>query len=686
MILKQLKLHNIRSYTDEVIDFPEGSFLLCGDIGSGKSTVLLAVEFALFGAKRKQLPSTALLRHGKREGNVELTFSLGGKSITIKRTLKKSGDTIKSDAGYVLINGIKKEGTSLELKSQMLALLGYPSGLLSKTRDVLFRYTVYTPQEEMKQILFEDKTLRLETLRQVFQIDKYKRISENTTKFLSFLRERANAIEEGIKDIAEKMSQKSEREKELLESKATITKTKPELENTKKQLAEKKQLLEKFEKDMRIINDLKKGIEVSEARIQAKVEKRTENIDRTERLQKEILVQGKKLEDFKGLEGLEEKIGAKKTEINETEKAIYTIKDVISTLQTRIMSCDDTKKKIADIDHCPLCEQDVTQDHKESVFKRQEAEKQKFMTDLAARKKEEEEAQKKLQLRKNSLDALTKKENELAVMKMVEKQIEEKKKQLSELAEEQERLKKEVGTLNTEKMEKQSLLKEIKVDEESFVVHKKELEVLQEGEKQLSVKIASYEKEAEGIQKLIAALEEEIQKKKALKKDQERILKLKNWFEEMFLKLMSIIEQHVMVSIHSQFNEYFQSWFNMLIEDETLSARLDDEFTPIVEQNGYESSVGNLSGGERTSLALAYRLSLNKVVNDLVSTIKTKNIIILDEPTDGFSSEQLDKVRDVLEQLNMKQICIVSHESKIESFVDSIIRINKHEHISRVVS
>ena len=93
----------------------------------------------------------------------------------------------------------------------------------------------------------------------------------------------------------------------------------------------------------------------------------------------------------------------------------------------------------------------------------------------------------------------------------------------------------------------------------------------------------------------------------------------------------------------------------------------------------------NLSGGEKTACSLAYRLALNKVINDLISRIKTKDLIILDEPTDGFSAEQLDRVRDVLKQLNMKQIIIVSHEGKIESFVDNVIRIQKQEHISVVV-
>ena len=48
MILKSLHLKNIRSYVDERITFPEGSILLSGDMGSGKSSILLSVEFALF--------------------------------------------------------------------------------------------------------------------------------------------------------------------------------------------------------------------------------------------------------------------------------------------------------------------------------------------------------------------------------------------------------------------------------------------------------------------------------------------------------------------------------------------------------------------------------------------------------------------------------------------------------------
>ena len=59
--------------------------------------------------------------------------------------------------------------------------------------------------------------------------------------------------------------------------------------------------------------------------------------------------------------------------------------------------------------------------------------------------------------------------------------------------------------------------------------------------------------------------------------------------------------------------------------------------------------------------------------------------MILDEPTDGFSEQQLDKMRDVLYQLDVKQLIMVSHEQKIEGFVENVIRFKKENGVSKVV-
>ena len=179
MIIKSLHLENIRSYKIQEFYFKEGMTLLSGDIGSGKSTVLLSIEFALFGLIRGSINGGALLRHGERDGLVKLKFEIDKNLYEIERTLKKTSNGIVQDKCSITVNGVKEQLTPIELKSKVLSLIGYPDDLVSKSKSLIFRYTVYTPQEEMKKIIFESADERLTKLRRIFGVDKYELIKNN---------------------------------------------------------------------------------------------------------------------------------------------------------------------------------------------------------------------------------------------------------------------------------------------------------------------------------------------------------------------------------------------------------------------------------------------------------------------------------------------------------------------------
>lgn len=68
----------------------------------------------------------------------------------------------------------------------------------------------------------------------------------------------------------------------------------------------------------------------------------------------------------------------------------------------------------------------------------------------------------------------------------------------------------------------------------------------------------------------------------------------------------------------------------------------------------------------------------------MIPEIKTRDLIILDEPTDGFSDKQLDKIRDIIDQLKIPQTILVSHEPKIGSYVENILQVNKERGSSTV--
>ena len=140
-----------------------------------------------------------------------------------------------------------------------------------------------------------------------------------------------------------------------------------------------------------------------------------------------------------------------------------------------------------------------------------------------------------------------------------------------------------------------------------------------------------------------------------------------------------------MTKLKYEFSKIFSKWFSMLVS-ESFNVYVRDDFTPVIEHQDYEIDYSCLSGGERTAIALAYRLALNQTINSILSKIKTKDIVILDEPTDGFSDTQLDKMRGVLEELNVKQLIIVSHEQKVEGFVENIVKLTKEKGVSVIES
>ena len=152
MRLEKLELKNIRSYKNLEIDFPKGSSLLSGDIGSGKTSILLGLQFALFGLQPGQRGSS-ILRHGETEAYAKLKLEVDNNPIILERTIKKSkSGTITQDSQTITMLGKTEEISTLEMKERVITLLNYPKEFAKKS-NLLYKFTVYTPQEEMKTII-----------------------------------------------------------------------------------------------------------------------------------------------------------------------------------------------------------------------------------------------------------------------------------------------------------------------------------------------------------------------------------------------------------------------------------------------------------------------------------------------------------------------------------------------------
>ena len=149
------------------------------------------------------------------------------------------------------------------------------------------------------------------------------------------------------------------------------------------------------------------------------------------------------------------------------------------------------------------------------------------------------------------------------------------------------------------------------------------------------------------------------------------------WVAEPFRTALLTMEQKLLAHAQAAFEGHFARYFASLVDDPALVARTDVAFTPAVAIEGEWTPAEALSGGERTSLALAFRLALAEVVRSFGSL--RLDTILLDEPTDGFSPEQVVRMGELLDELGLPQVIIVSHEAGLGAIADRVVRITKEE-------
>ena len=681
MIIKKLIIENIRSYEKQEIEFPKGSTLLSGDIGSGKTTVLLAIEFALLGLQPSQ-KAASLLKNGTDNGKIIFEFEIEEKNIILERSLKRGKKSVSQDYAAITIDNERFEGSVTEIKSKVLKLLNYPSEFAKKT-NLLYKFTVYTPQEEMKQIILESGDTRLNTLRHVFGIDKYKRIEDNTSTLTAKLREKIRLNEGMCYDLETDKEELNQKKDNLVIKKQNQEQVAKEYQNSIEFKKEKeKELSEIQEKinEKRILETEKDKTNILISEKQQQIVGFKNNIQ-TLRLQiKEVEKVSFNESEFNALE---QRIEYQQNKEDELQKEYIQIIGRINSEDSRKKEIQDLKNKISAMQKCPTCLQEVSENYKSNIFDKTEQENQIIQRNINELNLKKNKFTEEIEIVKKTKEDFKKRKSDLELLKIKLENLKEKEQRIMEIENQKQIIQKDLDMLERHIKTIETSINEFSKYDLIFENRNKELQEAKINENKIAIKKAEINKEIQFLNQQITENKEKITKKEDLKKKTEKIRELEYWISEKFLNLILFTEKQVMLTLKEEFSKLFSKWFSILVSD-SLTAKLDDSFSPIIEQQDYELDYSFLSGGERTAIALAYRLSLNQVINSLLSNIKTSNLVILDEPTDGFSAPQLDKMSDVLNQLNAEQLILVSHEQKIEGFVDNIIRFSKDSGVTKV--
>ncbi len=805
MLLNSLIIDNIRSYEHEEVEFPLGISLFEGDIGSGKSTVLMAIEFALFGLGSQKAES--LLAKKSELGSVILDFSVDGEKYEIKRTLLRKSSGVNQDPknSWIKIDGEKEPLSPSELKQRVLQILKFNEPADPKAESKIFRYAIFTPQEAMKEVLFDSKK-RLETIRKAFGIEDYSIAESNAREVLTEIKTKSAVLREKFSDIASL-------ESEINESKGIVSKLESEIsqkqdwhkvleKNESKKMQELKELQAKNNDKVKLeLNkeNLEEKIEDGKARIvtieqkfadyEIELKENNEKLEKLLEIKKpetaksipDIISEIKKFQKInddmikskseknsihQDVTRLKEKFGDK---IDSEKKSIEnTLNGLLQEKESLEKFTDEIKEKLEKINEqkiqketlkgslekeiskfsqlgntCPTCKQEITDKHHHSLVDKKKKKVKSLEIELqsitdsffksnskskeiqskiesygqeisqiqgiipgieefkvkSARENQLENEIKELEGKlqdsefkgENPVEYLTDLKDRVMLFKSVADQIQQiiKAKQKGEkiIVDHQQ----EVNSITSQISEREAELEQIQKELDSFedsetsVTSKEdELDLLRKDITQVSSTIAALLENLKNQNEKIKEHESKITESRKYETKYKKFVQFQQWLEAFFIPTISQIEKQVLLSILQNFNETYTRWYSILVEDPTKESRIDENFTPIVNQDGFDQEIGYLSGGEKTSIALAYRLTLNSLMRKETESMKS-NLLILDEPTDGFSKNQLGKIRELLDELKSEQIVLVSHEKELETYVDNIFQISKENGLSKIL-
>ncbi|KPJ83571.1 MAG: hypothetical protein AMS17_17345 [Spirochaetes bacterium DG_61] len=855
MRLKSLTLQNIRSYTDHSIDFRDGISLFEGDIGSGKSSILNAIEFALFGLGN--LSGAHLLRVGETRGGVELSLEVNERDYIFGRSLSRRSGKVSQDGCYIVEDGVQTHYNATDMKRRALQILNFREPLSPRSHSVIYRFAIFTPQEQMKEVVNQRPDKRKETLRKAFGIEEYDVAVSNADLIRRGLLSEIRILKTSEQEIVGINVKMEEEERNRVEAEGKITEAKKELDDvqikivavidkieekegeekvlrelsTKIELLnqEKSQLLKELKEiSDKLVEYTEKLEEIEEAErtckelesgysefnklkkeiqgLEPKQYDYNENIHQKELIESRIASERKNLEDrlnsvnnrvesinsrmnslkkavkeITPLTKSAEKLEQETSDIEELRKKYTDAQGRVQTAKQELIQLSSSKKEkegewasIEDLGigaQCPKCQQKLTEEHYKIVqikYKDEIAELNSKINSAKQLQSGHETAAEQLQGRiaekdeklrvlqqimlkleglktqRKSLQSLNEEHGEaisealkfksllegdsFAIEKLAQiKDIDSKLSDLKPHVDRYRTIKDKIEKYEADDIERKYLESKGIADRKSeYSEHKTQLEKnkeevngnLSETDEELRERYKEHEEKKKVIDELVelrsmqssllqsqtqfeTVISEATIQLKALKERFDKLEKdlnrhkanlvqadilsvVRSWLEMVFIPSLQSIEKAVLLTLNQEFNSLFQRWFRDLIEIGELNGYIDEDFTPIVEQGGYELEVESLSGGEKTSLALAYRLALNIIVKQVTDTMKS-NLLILDEPTDGFSREQLFKMRDILNDVNCDQIIMVSHESELENVADHIYRVRKEGNTSTVI-
>lgn len=541
--------------------------LVTGVSGAGKSTFIDALCFGLYGKPFRDINKPGLIN------------SINGKNLEVEVEFETNGRQ------YKIVRGMKPNKFDIFVDGNLL------------TQDAAIRDYQKVLEEQILQMTFK-------TFCQIVVLG-----SVDYTPFMQLPAAGRREVVEDILDIGVFSSMNQILKQQIQETKDEQAETDSEIKTLKERAEGLKRLIETLsEKKEEHIAKINADLLAIKNEIE---QKSSEIVLKTEKV-KEVYNRAKK----------------RLLELNATEKELY---NNISLLSHNIEEGKNTREFFTENDHCPICKQDISEDHKHSMIHEVESK----LVDLEQKYKEYKE------------------KREL---------VQEKIAKFQELLEEADKMSREVSNMET-------TVEMLRIQQTEYLQELTELTTQQSD-------IDGPKTELKNVAKSVLSL---TQKKKELAEKRQLQENAAILLKDSGIKTAIIREYLPLI------NRYLNKYLSDLQMD--VEFTLDEQFNEVVKSRYRdEFAYGNFSTGEKTRIDVALMMTWRKIAS--LKNSASTNLLVVDEILSGHLDQANQDI--LVEMINTlgnegSNIFIIAHGDHLFDKFKSSIRFEKHGNFTVMV-
>jgi exonuclease SbcC len=406
-MINEIQLINWKAHKETKLKFAKGTNVLMGVMGAGKSSVLDAISYALFGTypalQHKRSSAAGIIKNRpvqEQEAVVRLSFSIGEDAYEVERRISLNGTT----KATLLKNGVYLQSQPQRVTEEIEKAL--------KVEYDLFSRAVYSEQNRLDYFLELRAADRKSQIDELLGLDRFSTAIENSTTLINRFKDMVSDQEAQIANLdmtkisSQRDSLKNERdalvkEKEKLDSDigrkaAEFARLEEELRKVKdmynrknmlsKEIAEAKSRLDFLRGEIKKIEEKRLG---DTAAIESEVAKATDELKKLKL--EEARIRSIETDAHKNsaraaalISQIEEKIrerdrlvsevGGRKVQEaeKELEEKIASAKKIEDNIATLNAQKKETEGWIAELEKhitkCPVCERELTEEMKSRLL------------------------------------------------------------------------------------------------------------------------------------------------------------------------------------------------------------------------------------------------------------------------------------------------------------------------------